>query len=731
MRRQSGAAQNTNRDMVVLARPRRAGTLRPLVDVLSPPTLALGAVLLSASSALAQEAASQEPNTQVKRIQASPTSPSSGQNGPPSGEWSFHTNGYFRAPLRIGVGESGGPAQREEAIRRTGADVNPEGEVMVHDADGNWTGETQPQKTALHNPVLLDDRYAHWAYTGHNRRDWAELFFTVSNGTVSGTLALQGYQFTDAAWQDGRAQFGIGQGWVEIDHDLGFENVRFNLKVGSFRSHYGVSGRYDSGAYDTYLFARTHTMGGTGRLDLNLSAITLGLEGGFGANQPNPNMLNRARFTTLAHGHAFLAWKGIELGLHALHSWSAQEVVPTYPQLLPGSGGCQIDRRVNDTVQPGVPGAQCTLADGVPSNDPNVDGIAPGVRRTDGDEFAGGVGGIEGNRSVWGPEYPHGSQTVIGAELRVTAPHFGHLFLGYSYQFLNNALVVGNAIESIHSFGAGDFDHGVVDGYLESPFCDAVVHLPTDSPVSTDSFVAPNSSCSNGNGGIGSLLLQYDARATEFTGMPRGMDIEGSVYGMFNHIQVDALELERLTAIYSPRGVSDETIEMMRQDGVVKWKLGADVEFLPLELLGIGLRFDRLNPTNNKLLKQQGFSVLSPRITLRTKKISREEITLQYSRYFYDQRECVDEHPDGSARAVASPADDPYRGGGGDSPTGSIFGGTNSSTGLPLNLYCAPLDATRPSQFGQDTALQSPGTRGTPSLVPDENVIKLEASIWW
>src|SRR5690606_23041553 len=121
------------------------------------------------------------------------------------------------------------------------------------------------------------------------------------------------------------------------------------------------------------------------------------------------------------------------------------------------------------------------------------------------------------------------------------------------------------------------------------------------------------------------------------------------------------------------------------------------LEFLPIEVLGIGLRFDRLNPTNNRLLEQQGFSILSPRITLRTKMITHEEISLQYSRYFYDQRECVDELPDGSARAVSSPADDPYRGGGGTEPNGSIFGGTKASTGLPLNLYCAPLKPTTPS----------------------------------
>lgn len=604
-----------------------------------------------------------------------------GRAGPgDSDTWAFSYSGYFRAPMRLGFGYNGGP----QHIAEVGYDNNPEGLVVAHDVDGNVVGLKEKQGS-IHQPVIPDDQYASWQFTGHNKKDWAEMFFSVGNGTVSGTLAVQGFQFTDASWKEDGAQFGIGQGWVEVDHDLGFENVNFNVKVGSFWSRYGMAGVYDAGEYDTYLIGRTHSMGGLARVDLALNSLDMAFEGGFGAKQPDPEMFNRARFTSVAHGHVFFNFPEIEVGLHGMHAWSAQEVVPEYPGYLPGSGGCSND----------APGAQCTINDDQ-------------INRPDGTEFAGGLGGIEGDMSVWGPEYPHGSQTILGIDGKFDFGLFGYLFAGYSYQILQNALVVDSAIESIHSLGAGNFNLGVVDNYLETPFCNSS---------------APNESCSNGNGGVGTILAQYELGLANFGIFPGDMDLKTKLYGMFNHVSVDQdIELPRLAAIYGPdtpdRGY---TIEDLSQNGTTKFKFGADLEFFPLDFMSAGLRFDRLNPTSNKLLKDQGFAILSPRLTFRTKMVTHETITLQYSRYFYDQRQCQD-----SQNNVASPADDPYR-------PGSIYGGNSADTGLPLRMYCTQPTPSPPppSGFGSHSNAMAPGNRGAPTLLPDENVIKLEASMWW
>src|SRR5690606_4114207 len=268
--------------------------------------------------------------------------------------WAFSYSGYFRAPMRVGISTNQGPQHtRTAGTDGDGNPVNPDGDVVAHD----WDPATQtmtpsgtvPKKTVLHLPVIPDNQYGSWQSTGHNRNDWAEMFFSVGNGTVSGTLAIQGFQFTDAAWKEDMTQFGIGQGWVEIDDDLGFENVKFNLKVGSHWARYGMAGIYDGGEYDTYLFGRTHVMGGTARMDVGMSAFDMAFEGGFGANQADPEMFNRARFTTMGHAHAFMIFPSVTFSANLLHAWASASASPSYPNVLPGSGGCDFE----------TPGAQC------------------------------------------------------------------------------------------------------------------------------------------------------------------------------------------------------------------------------------------------------------------------------------------------------------------------------------------------------------------------------------
>src|SRR5690606_36573774 len=249
------------------------------------------------------------------------------------------------------------------------------------------------------------------------------------------------------------------------------------------------------------------------------------------------------------------------------------------------------------------------------------------------------------------PEYPHGSQTILGLDGKLDFGLLGYLYAGYSYQMLSNALVVDNAVESIHSLGAGNFSLGVVDNYLESPFCTAS---------------APNESCSNGDGGVGTVLLQYELGLANFGILPGNMDLKAKLYGMFNHINVDDIEVERLAALYPNAAASGYTIEDLRQDGTTKLRFGADLEFFPLDFMSAGARFDRLNPTSNALLRNQGFAILSPRITFRTKMVTHEQISIQYSRYFYDQRQCHD-----SLGNVSSPADEEFR-------PGSIYDGADA-----------------------------------------------------
>jgi hypothetical protein len=212
-----------------------------------------------------------------------------------SSDWSMDFHGYFRAPMRLGLGHRDKPLAGQSS-------------------------------STVHSPIVPDDQYLSWQYTGVQSRDWAELFLSAGNSWVKGTIGLFGFNFTDAAWQQANAQFGIGQGWLTLTPKLGYQNVRLEAKVGSFWAKYGMAGKYDAGKFDTFLFGRTHTMGETVRMEIDINKVTLWGEQGFGAKQPDPNKFNNAKLTLLAHGHAGVRWnKTLELGVHLLHSWANEE----------------------------------------------------------------------------------------------------------------------------------------------------------------------------------------------------------------------------------------------------------------------------------------------------------------------------------------------------------------------------------------------------------------------
>ena len=223
--------------------------------------------------------------------------PASAAGPPPAGsdDWHFEFHGYFRAPMRVGVGKRDTTAPGQDS-------------------------------TTYHNPVIPDDQYLSWQHTVHNQKDWAELFFSYGNSWAKGTVGLQGFNFTDAAWTDPDAQFGISQGFLTLTPELPWENVRLTAKVGSFWNKYGTAGKYDAGEYDTYLFGRTHAMGETLRFEIDVGDLTFGLEHGIGAKRPDPSIYNETKFTLLNHAHADVTYdKALTLGLHYLSSWAQEE----------------------------------------------------------------------------------------------------------------------------------------------------------------------------------------------------------------------------------------------------------------------------------------------------------------------------------------------------------------------------------------------------------------------
>ena len=360
--------------------------------------------------------------------------------------WHFGYNGFFRAPMRVGIG-----------------------------AREPLPGQSS---TTLHSPLVPDDQYLSWQHTKHANRDWAELFFSYGNTWAKGVLAIQGYNFVDSAAADWHSNFGVGQGWVEIAPYMPIENLRLKVKGGSFWNRYGGAGRYDAGEYDTFIFGRTHAMGETTRLEVDLGGqpITLAFEHGFGTKKPDPSIYNTARFTLLDHFHAELVYdQSVTFGLHFLDSWSQSEPLITGPQPT--------------WVRPG-----------------------PAVTQ------------------YQGINQPDGSMKIFGAEGRFDMPDvFGYLWAGVSYISLKDAVTVAPAVEVIHSDGGGEYNMGVTGNYLDSDACRW-----------TSAYTGIR--CSGGNGGVLTVAAQYESKLGDLVGgspFGEGQDLTLKFYGMWNKIKSD------------------------------------------------------------------------------------------------------------------------------------------------------------------------------------------------
>jgi len=641
------AATDDSKPAAPAAAPAPAAT--PAVPATTPSTAPAATATASTGGVVAMEGAkAAEP---PKPLAPTTTSPSQRSvEAPGASDWKMEYHGYVRAPMRVGFGKRG-----------TGSPAATQGQ-------GN---------TTLHYPVIPDDQYLGWQFTSHNKKDWAEMFFSIGNSWAKGTLALQGFNFTDAAWADQVAQFGISQGFITLTPDLGYENVRLWAKAGSFWSRYGLAGKWDAGEYDTYLFGRTHVMGEAIHLDYDIDDATgLWFEQGLGAKRPDPSHFNNARFTMLNHLHAGVHFgSDIEFSAHYMNAWTQEED--------------RIIRKANV-----VPEGGNAVAD--PYNPPNYPSTLLGM--------------------------PDGNMWIAGLDGRFELGAFGYFYAGYSHIGANNAITVAPAVEVLHAFGGGQYQLGLTDVYF-GPSCQAS-NTPGDytptakttngipptqgdvtNNVPTAGYGKLPGKCSMGTGAVDSVLAQYEFSLTNFRQISsggqkfwgEGTDLKLTLYGMLNFVKSD------IDYKFNGKNVFD---------GIHKLKYGADLQYAALPWLTAALRFDRVQPNSN--IPEQSFSILSPRLTFKSKWVTREAITVSYSRYMYNQRECV---------PGASPA---YNAGGTGLPGG------NHSWNDQQMLCVQPPAATSSSEgFGSHYENQDVGLRGATTLAPDVNVIKVEASMWW
>lgn len=461
-------------------------------------------------------------------------------------EWKFGFHGYFRAPMRIGIGSRIDPKQDQK-------------------------------KTTLSTPQIPSDQYLDWQYTRAVQRSWAEAFFSYGNSFARGVFALQAFRFSDAAWPDPEAQFGISQGWVELTPDMSSINDALSLtaKFGNFWGRYGGAGQYDAGAYDTFISGRTHTMGENVHLQYEWGDWIFWVEQGFGVKQPNPSPFHNTKFTLLAHGHLGFNWdQFITLNLHVLHAWTQE----------PDHACISREEEVAQLSQTGLPQERTYEFTEGP--------VGACKHETIDVQTADGL-----SRRA---DSPDGSLNLLGADVVFDTSTFGRFFLGYSHITAKHAVTVAPAFEAVHANGGGFFKSGFTHQYFNE-------RTSWEDPVVLSE---------GGNGTLDTFAFQWDFSLASLLGLTHELDLQ--LFGMLNLVR------------------SDDDPQLAN---ISKLKYGGDVVYSPLPWLGAGFRMDRVQPRSD--IPEQSFTSFSPRLILRSDFATHEEIWIGYTYFAYAQRECA------------------------------------------------------------------------------------------
>ena len=178
-----------------------------------------------------------------------------------------------------------------------------------------------------------------------------------------------------------------------------------------------------------------------------------------------------------------------------------------------------------------------------------------------------------------------GRITTAGLDVKLSDSPYGDAYLGYARLSSETPIRVGEGLEVLHSIAGWNL---------------------------RDNFFGQSST---GTGTVDTLLFQYVLSLARLLRAPepfwgQGPDVLLSAFGMYNHVKSD-------DAMFN--GIKDK----------LKW--GADATYLFLSFLGAGLRFDRVQPNLDD--STYAFSVISPKIVLRSEFVTHEQVLLQYSHY--------------------------------------------------------------------------------------------------
>jgi len=391
---------------------------------------------------------------------------------------------------------------------------------------------TEQKNLVIHAPPVVPDYPDSPGYTGIVPQPYAQIAFSYGNPIVTGTAIIKAWTATTASsFFDPTLQGGITDAFVTFNLPKLAKNAHLAINVGAFSNRYGTMGEYDEGHYATPIIGRTNGVGENIIARLALGDFVLAFEEGFQAQ------LDKAPIGLTSEGWNGFANPNTGTGL-VMHAH-----------------------------------------------------LGVGYRR----QLTGGLHYMRG----WSQDdraaqafTPDGSITVLGADLRFSASHLGHAYLGASYTDATNARSVGRILAVMNTQGGPDLMRN---------------------------YLGPNS------GGAGKIITiggEYGVSLARLLLYPRDFD------GKSRDIVLSAF------AIYSHVKSADPLY-----DGDHKIKFGGEGSYALWSWFAGSLRLDHVRPTSN--VHGREFTILSPRVIFRTDWQARNQVVLQYSRFIYGSNPIV------------------------------------------------------------------------------------------
>ncbi len=536
-------------------------------------------------------------------------------------EWKFQVHGYLRAPLRFSWGPPTPAVQ--PSIYDPATNPGPKGSFRAPYAPG----EAPPPGTELHGtPRVPGYSYTTWAFTNTIGGPWTQLDFSYGNSRVMGTVIVDSYNQTDGSYRNLQAQQGIDQVFLTMNFPEAFgDRGGLVWNIGSFQNRYGVAGKYDAGMYETYLFGRTHIAGSTWTGNFsNVDAAgdwSLIAEAGFGSKLDVVPFLNNQNYQVFQNvpiganngspylsdrSPDYLPWAGpVPQGSTYLHH---EHLVAKYRSLLTFGLHYLFTWTPDDNWSP-INSRQISVST------QQVQAAVPRAR-----------GPIQGSMEIW------------GGEVKLSGGPLGYGYLGYAHIDARNINALAESLEIGHSYGGPGFKQN----YFGESF-----------NAHTGVYDGPQ----NETGIVQNISAQYSFSFAEYARAPEEFWGDGSdlVLTAFGFLSIVDSKPPAIALTGDPAaGVAGDPARAKTWDmSTKKLKFGFDAFYNPLSWVGVGARFDVVQPdldaaysrtpavagNPNVPLGNPGgsdlnFELLTGRVVFRTEFLTHETITLAYSHYF-------------------------------------------------------------------------------------------------